>query len=348
MTPFHSEKKNIRLKKSDADKLRYDVELAFLNNRGEGKLYESDAKNHQKIVKSFQEMMKSKDWIVIYQPTKSEPIEVISPTESFFRDFFYRDVKNKKDPVSHRKWQIDLCALYAYGAPWDEYISNKKKVAKSKGRKNASKTPKLMVSYLTAYSEQAEHVINRIQDVFGYIVDRRDVRDVEYLSVGSLFGYYNSIDEKIIVIKLIGKSTFHNEDYVNDLNGIKKQIPQKFSKNTIVIKLSDICEGEYNVSSATGKLKINDFWNNEICELNKIVQKPIPKDYSKDQKDSTKQAQQEARVASAKCQLIVDDMGSLMNYLFKDCDAVPFNYFINDIKLEEFNSRVLREKQTNK
>jgi hypothetical protein len=335
MTVLTSKANNVTIKKREADMLRKAISDVYVADGGVKPLGNASPRIYDDLTDSFKQRLIPLGHGVSYTDSDgNKHVNVQCPTSSFLKDLFYKNKKNAQE--AHRKWQIDLCYLYAFDQLREDYIIKEKTspTVDPKAQHEAPVGTRFILSALSTYKNEIEQIIEKMEKVFNYSIEK-DIRDNPYRAIKSLFDFYNSVTAgEVIIIKLIGKNDLQNEACVEELINIRKLIPQNFISTTIVIKLRDICEADCNISLPMGKHKISESWNEQVDYLDKNI-------LSNKGKKQDKDLIAEATISKARCQLIISEMNPLLEFAFTQSRCIALDLFLNHFGPAEFQNLLI-------
>ncbi len=262
----------IRIDKPELDKLRSKLRERY-EFEGGRKKFNSHLDNYEEL----REMIDAK--IDDLQNNQGVEIKIndrtqydILPGNTFFRNLLYTNRKSKS--LRFQEYNIEICYLYAYNMRRFDYLRKlKKKEIPEKPSAPTKDDYKFIISSSMNNMLEADKIASKLKEDFGFHVES-DVRNAQAFSKGSLKDIYDNLDEKEIVIFVIGKDFLQNETCVKELIEVTKASLDKYLEHTFHVLLEDIYEGDFNIFEALGRSEILKYWklrSEKLEENHKLI-----------------------------------------------------------------------------
>ena len=247
-----------------------------------------------------------------------QEVEVPMPGAGFLRDLFYRVVKDNKSELQAHEYHFDICYLFVFGMLRDKYCHPDKFLTIDK-----SPVGRVIITSITAYGKEAEQIKKHIESNFPeYIVEQYFRNTRPDTSEFNLISLHNSQKENEIIFHLVGKSCFHNETYVSDVNDIRKNCPEMFLNSPIIL-MNDICSGAYDIGMPSGRDKLNDRWREDLTHVENVIAR------------REKGLINSSMKAKRKIQDIIFEMEQLIVFI-RSAPSTPFEHLINNYADEDW------------
>ena len=323
------------MQRKELDELIAGIFSVYTDKGGDEPLGKSSLDIYQNLGGFIKEKFQSLDIKLYYKGTK-ELVAVKEKGITFLKNLFYTN--RKKDSMRSHEYNIDIAYIFAFGMTRSMY--------RSKHRSGNStvtvekESDKIILSTLSAYGSEAEKVKKYFETTFGVTVEK-DFRDMRFMSKGSLTDFYADNNTNITIIHLVGKYHFSNEASVTELNYLRKNHNESFIKNTSIVLLPDICNGDYSVNSTAGLHRINETWHEQMQYMEKNTVPKTRKNFEGAVKK--KDVMEHVEASKTTIQEIIADMPGLINFLVKETRQMPYDYFVNTSSKEEIIKWLGRE-----
>jgi hypothetical protein len=138
------------------------------------------------------------------------------------------------------------------------------------------------------------------------------------------------------VFLLIGREYINNESCIRELRELMKK-PKRFLERALVVKLDDISSGDFDIGLSTGRLRISEFWNQQMRYLGETIQaQPSGKNKRKRNVGTKNDLVQGLNE-------IVSDMPAILEFVADKARCTPYDHFVSYARLEELCKLLDRE-----
>ncbi len=325
LTDYKSSTSLIPIVKLELDELREAMKKMYALMGGEHFLTEASHHVYENLDGYFKSRLQELEVRVYVKPYGKEK-ECPHPDPTFLRNLFYAKVNAAS--LKCKQYNFDLCYYFAFGITRQQYTANKR--AKDGASANGPQL-RVVVSSLSQYTREIDSIQNYMEVKIGRAVER-DVRDVKAPNIGPLFTFHSSQDNsETPTIYLVGKDHFFNENFVLDFVRLSRELKNEFRMNARIVFLDDVWQGEYNVNNSAGIVRITQHWHSHIEFMEEQAKKRKGKKIAAEYKGVAKKAIADMRESKEKTKLIIQEIPPLIEFLLKEMQSMPYNYFMNNV-----------------
>jgi hypothetical protein len=319
---FNFDNNRVPVDEYEARILREGIEKEYKGKRNGIVELKSSSKNcHEALAKDIAEKFSSQGIIIKCKTSKGEKT-ITGPEPGFLYTLFYEEPRmdpDKRD-FKGKQYNVDTSYLYAFEMKRTEYLDKLKNESSNHEENPFGKFPNIKVIISTTQYDHliAEQLRVQLEEKFFHKVEI-DIRDVRAYSKGPLQELYDNNDEPMILFLIMSKRHLQHSHCLNELIELKEKKSRKLSDHTIIVGADDVCDGEYSIYS-TGKIKIVEFWTDQVAELDSFILKQNQKLGKKEEKHpSVKQAEKDRKIAEK----ITDEIISLIDFLLNESTFTP-------------------------
>lgn len=315
-----------KLDRDEARRLRDAIKTMYLQGGGTLELGDASDGTYRELAGAIDEYVAAQGWSVEYNDGKKDVQQKhvkIAPT--FLKHLFYTKVNDEL--IQAHQYNIDIGYLYGFGKTLAEYKKALREPSRMVVDGTRSDHLRIVVTTVSGYGIELEKVRSRVEMLLQGAAVQTDYRDIPDLSGGRLIELYRAHEEKAIIMLMVGKEYLLDERCAAELCDLLESAREMVLARTVIIRLDDLCRGEYSLGLSTGRLRVVKFWIDQLEEHKALVTmvqgaaavgNGLPGDV------------QDSRIAG-----IVGRVQALVTFLSEHARSTPYDHFINHYGMAE-------------